>query len=128
MKFDGPIATARAYSTRTHTAECTVTRPGAGDPVFDPDTGTYTNPADQTVYEGACLVVPTGGERVQQFGEGPVTTREHTVSIADLDTEFRVGDTVSITASRDGTFTLTVMDVPKSELVTVRRLVCEEVL
>lgn len=118
------------YAGRLHTATCTITRP-AGAPVYDPETNSYTPGSTIEVYAGPCQVLPSGGERVQQFGEGPITTREHTVSIADLTVDARVGDTVTVTATRDPLLVdrrLVVLDVPKSEHVTVRRLVCEEVL
>lgn len=131
MSLTGPLDTAAAYSARLHAATCTITRPGAGDPVFDSNTGTYTNPPPTTVYTGACLFTPDGGDRVQQFGEGPVVTRTYTVGIEDTSIEFRVEDTVTIDTARDPQavgMELVVLDVPKSEHVTVRRLSCEEVL
>jgi hypothetical protein len=45
---------ARAESLMSDT--CRITRPGDGDPVFDPNTGTYTDPPPVTVYEGPCRI------------------------------------------------------------------------
>lgn len=115
----------------THSATCTITKPGAGDPVFDENTGTYTDPAPVTVYTGACSVRPTGGDRVQEFGEGPVVTRQYTIGITDLDAAVEPGHDVTIDTCRDPQIVgkaLVVLDVPKSELVITRQLICEEVL
>lgn len=128
----GPSPGMALHEARWHTATCTITRPGAGEPVFDPETGGYTDPPPDTIYTGDCLVTPEGGDRVQQFGEGPVVLRSYTVQIADTTTAVKVGDTITVTGSRDPLLaadrTLVVLDVPKSELVTVRRLIAEEVL
>lgn len=35
---------------------CRITRPGDGVPVFDEDTGQYTNPEPVVVYEGKCRI------------------------------------------------------------------------
>lgn len=127
----GPSPGLASLQARWHTATCTITRPGTGDPVFDPITGTITDPPPTAVYTGPCLVTPEGGDRVQQFGEGVVVTRTYSVSIEDTSVVVKVGDTVTVTASRDPLAvdrTMTVLDVPKSELLTVRRLTVEEVL
>lgn len=38
---------------------CIITRPGVGEPVFDPATGTYTDPARVTVFTGPCRLQVT---------------------------------------------------------------------
>jgi hypothetical protein len=128
----GPTARLERFRARWHTATCTISRPQDAK-TFDPDTGRYDDPPTVTVYAGACLAVPTGGDRVQEFGEGPVTLRSYIVTIMDRAVDVQVGDTVTVTSSRrdpllgDG-LELVVLDVPKSELATARRLVCEETL
>lgn len=116
---------------RWHTATCTITRAG-GDPVRNEETGQLEPAPPVTVYTGPCLVTPEGGDRVVEFGGEPVALRSYTVSIADLTADVHVEDTVTVTASRDPLLdagrALRVLDVPKSELATVRRLSCEEVL
>lgn len=115
---------------RWQTATCTISR-SAGEPVRNEETGQLEPPPPTTVYAGQCLVTPEGGDRVQEFGEGPVVTRTAVVSIDDITVDVRVGDTVTVTASRDPLMvdrSMTVLDVPRSELVTVRRLTVEEVL
>lgn len=119
-----------AYSGRQHTATCTITRAG-GDPVRNEETGQLEPPAPTTVYAGPCLVTPEGGDRVVEFGGEPTVIRSYTVSISDLTVDVHVEDLVTITDSRDPLAVgreLRVLDVPKSELVTVRRMVAEEVL
>lgn len=131
MTFTGPLAAAAHYSRRTQSATCTITRPGDGEPVFDPETGTYTDPADVTVYTGSCLVLPTGGDRVQQFGEGPVVLRSFDVTLSGLDDGVEVGDSITVAHDTDPRLdgmALTVLDVQSSSLPTNRRLVAEEVL
>lgn len=117
----------------THSATCTITKPDpdAPDPTMDPETGLYPDPAAITVYTGPCSVRPTGGDRVQEFGEGPVVTRQYTVGITDLTAAVEPGHDVTIDTCRDPQIvdkTLVVLDVPKSELVITRQLICEEVL
>lgn len=126
----GPSPGMVEHQSRWHTAACTISRSG-GDPVRNETTGQLEPAPSTTVYTGPCLVTPEGGDRVVNFGEGPVVTRQHTVQIEDLTVDVQVEDTVSITASRDPLAvgrTMRVLDVPKSELVTVRRLTVEEVL
>ena len=96
--------------------------------MFDPNTGTITDPADETVYTGSCLVVPTGGARVVEFGEGPVTVKTYDVVIGGPVTGIEVGDSVAVTSTRDpdlDAMTLTVLEVIKSELIANRRIICE---
>ena len=38
---------------------CTITRTGVSEPVFDPETGQYTDPARLTVYTGKCRIQVT---------------------------------------------------------------------
>lgn len=119
-----------AYERRWQTATCTITRAG-GDPVRNEETGQLEPAPPVEVYAGPCLVTPEGGDRVQEFGEGPTVTRTYTVQIEDLTVDVHVEDTVTITASRDPLAVgriMRVLDVPRSELVTVRRLTVEEVL
>lgn len=147
MTLPGPSARLVELQARWHTATCIITRSDPDtEPVLDPNTGTYTPPDPVTVYSGACLVTPEGSDRVEQFGEQPVPLRRYTVSISDLTADVRVGDTIWITVSHDPLLTgdaaysdtyiggylvgqaLVVLDVPKSELATVRRLRAEEIL
>lgn len=126
----GPSPGMVHHQARWQTATCTISRVGV-DPVRNEETGQLEPATPVEVYTGACLVTPEGGDRVQEFGEGPTVTRTYTVQIEDLTVDVHVEDTVTITASRDPLAvdrTMRVLDVPKSELVTVRRITCEEVL
>ena len=121
---------AAVYGRRLNRSTCVVSRPG-GEPVFDPDTGTYTDPEDVEVYSGGCKIAPTGGERVVEFGEGPVTIRTYDVNLDGPVAGIEVGDTVTVSGSRDPKLNgtdLVVLDVPGSDWMTNRHLVVEEQL
>lgn len=79
---------------------CTITR-GGGDPVFDPNTGTYTTPAGTTVYTGKCEVQITDGlnARAADVGGTEVTLSRLTVKIPMSVEGVQVDDIVTITAS-----------------------------
>lgn len=131
MNLSGPLSAISGYGQRLQTATCVISRPGEGDPVFDPETGGYTDPPAQTIYSGNCLVVPTGGDRVQEFGEGPVVTRNYDITLDGLTDAVHVGDTVIVASAADDRLDgmeLTVLDVVSSSLPTNRRIVAEEVL
>ena len=122
------IDAATAYGQRMNRSTCVVSRPG-GEPVFDPNTGTYTDPEPTTVYDGACKIVPTGGERVVEFGEGPVTLRTYLVTLDGTTGAPQIGDDVSVSGSRDPRINaagLVVLDVPGSDYLSNRQLVVEE--
>lgn len=79
---------------------CTITRDG-GAPTFDPNTGTYTDPAGSTVYTGACQVQLSDGlsARSSEAGGTELITSRVTVKIPVSATGVRVGDVVTITAA-----------------------------
>ena len=121
---------AKAYGRRLMHSTCVVSRPD-GEPVFDPDTGQYVDPPSQTLYDGPCKVVPTGGERVVEFGEGPVTVRTYDINLDGPASGIEVGDMVTVSGSRDPKLNgaeLVVLDVPGSDWMTNRHLVVEEQL
>lgn len=130
--LSGPLASAAAYVARHQRATCTVTRADpAGVPVFDPDTGTYTDPADLGIYAGACQVLPVGADRVVQFGDGATSLRQYDVTLNGLSETVHVQDTVTVASDHDPDLDgleLRVLDVRKSSLPTNRRLLCEEVI
>lgn len=118
---------AAVYGQRLNRSACTVTRESAG--TFEPDTGQYGNPTVTTIYDGPCKIVPTGGERVVEFGEGPVTLRTYLVTLDGTTAGPQIGDVVSVTGSRDPRIndaTLVVLDVPGSDYLSNRQLVVEE--
>lgn len=126
----GPSPGLAHHQSRWATASCTISRP-AGDPVFDPATGTYTDPVSITVYSGPCQVAPVGADRVVQFGEQPTSLRQYDVTIVGLAEAVQVEDLVTVSSSADPQLDgleLRALDVKKGSLPTNRRLTCEEVL
>ena len=102
-----------------------------GEPVFDPDTGNYTEPSALSIYTGPSLVMPVGQDRVTQFGDGPVSLRQYQVTLTGLGTTIHVEDLVTVADTADPDLDgleLRVLDVRKSSLPTNRRLLCEEVI
>lgn len=99
-----PFLRAEAESRMTDT--CRITRPGDGEPVFNPETGQYDDPAPVITYEGKCRISPrqsgasastaTAGDASWQVGEFPL----HLPAIgSEL---VRVGHTVTyLTAKHD---------------------------
>lgn len=128
----GPSPGIAAHHARWHTSTCTVTREDpAGVPTFNPADGTYTDPADLTVYTGRCLVMPVGQDRVTQFGDRPTSLRRYYVTVTGLTAAIYVEDLVTVTDQADPNLDgvqLRVLDVRKASLPTNRRLMCEETL
>lgn len=112
---------------------CTITR-GGGDPVFDPNTGTYTTPAPSTIYTGVCEVQISDGLNAQQTEAGGqvVTERRVTLKVPMSVTGVEVDDIATITASLldpdlvDQTFR--VMGTFAKSFATARRLQVEETI
>lgn len=111
--------------------ECTITRAGVGAPVFDPATGTYTDPAPTTQYQGKCRVKPRDlVDRVVQAGDQPTSIWPYLVSIPFGAADVTVDDVITITASADPTLVdreLRVRSATRGTNITARRLGCEEV-
>lgn len=121
-----------SYARRLQNAACTITRPGDGDPVFDPETGEYDDPERVTTYTGSCMVQPASGERVVEFGEGPVSLRTFEFHLSGQADDVAIGQQVSVTGSRDDQLDasekLVVIDVAKSTTFTNRVVIVEEQL
>lgn len=79
---------------------CAITRAG-GAPTFDPNTGTYTDPADSPVYTGACEVQISDGlnASTSEVGGQVVTERRVTVKVPVSAEGIQIDDVVTITAS-----------------------------
>ena len=125
MSLDGLSIVAAKHRTAT----ATITRPGAGDPTYDPNTNSYTNPTEDTVHTGPCSIAPAGSDRVVDFGDGPVTIRTYTVRLSGAVEGIQVGDDLAVSGSRDPKLngvTLQVLDILGSTWVTDRTLLCEE--
>lgn len=113
------------------TDTCTITRAGAGERTFNATTNSYTDPADTTVYTGACRVKPSAlsGNTTAQAGEREVSLWPYSVSIPFAETA-ELDDVVTVTASADPSLvgrTLRVRSVARGTYLTARRLDCEEV-
>ena len=120
---------AAVYGRRLNRSTCVITRVVKGE--FNHDTGKYDDDTEIEVYSGGCKIVPTGGERVVEFGEGPVTIRTYDVNLDGPVAGVEVGDTVTVSGSRDPKLNgaeLVVLDVPGSDWMTNRHLVVEEQL
>jgi hypothetical protein len=80
---------------------CTITRAGAGDTTFDPNTGTYTDAADSTIYTGPCEVQIQDGlnAREAEAGGTELLVSRVTVKIPVAVEGVRAGDVVTVTAS-----------------------------
>ena len=59
MSVEGILRRGRRRRAELMRSRCRILRPGSTDPVFDPVTGTYTNPAETVIYDGICQVKPT---------------------------------------------------------------------
>ncbi len=119
----------RHREARLFDSACTVTRPGEGEPVFDPDTGTYVNPPAVEVYTGPCLVRPVErASRVVEAGGAAVSLRTYDVTLP-AGTPVEVADTVTVTVSPDAGLVgqaMRVLDVPYDEWQVNRRVVAED--
>lgn len=127
----GLLSAGRAQAESLMTDACTITRAGAGEPVFDPETGGYTDPPAVTVYEGKCRVQMRGAAAVQnaQLGGEDVTFYDVEVSLPITVTDVEVGDLVTMTAAAfdDGLAgtSYRVHGLHAKSQATARRLLCE---
>lgn len=99
---------------------CTVTRAG-GEPMWDPDTGSYTPPMGGSVYTGPCRIKPREVAQDVQAGEQEVGVRRYDVALPhDTATVVQVGDVLTVTASSDGWLVGRVLAVTGVEIATAR--------
>lgn len=130
MSFVPNLDVLAGYARNFQQASCTITVEVEGD--FNPDTGTYDPPTVTVVYDGSCLVQPTPGARVVEFGEGPTSLRTYEIHLSGQAADVEVGHDVSVSGSRDeqldASDSLVVIDVEKSSTFTNRRIIVEEQL
>lgn len=129
--FTGVLTGGRDLAEALMVDGCTITRPGAGVPVFDPNTGTYPNADATPVYTGKCRVqlADSLDVRTQEFGALAVNLNRVTVSIPIDATDVQTEDVVTVTSAvhdpvlvgRD----FTVQGVPAKTHATARRLEAE---
>jgi hypothetical protein len=126
----GPSRQLIAAEARWQVASVTIARPG-GDPVFDPDTGTYEPAPPAVVYAGPCDVHPVGRDEVVEYGEGPQSLRQYDVKLTGMDADIRVGDDATFVSAADPSLdglAMQVVDVKKRARPTNRWIVCEEAM
>lgn len=120
------LPTLRAEAEAAMPDTCTITRSG-GEPVFDPNTGTYTPAAPSTVYTGRCRVQAKADE-VVAAGDQPVTLRRFTASLPVATSGIEVDDVLTVTDSADADLvglSLRVVDAKSGTWLVARRLTLE---
>lgn len=134
----GDLAELRAQAEEQITeggATCIITRPGAGASTMDQTTLQYSGPADETVYEGGCLVQDAGQIANATGGQSATGVTGSTQGrIVKLPVAASVGvrqnDVVEITANpADPELVgrkMTVRGLHHKTMATTRRLVCTE--
>ena len=126
----GPSLQLTAGEARWNVATVVITRP-SGPPVFDPDTGLYTDPPPTTIYTGPCDVHAVGRDEVVEYGEAPHSLRQYDIKLNGMDAIVWVGDDATFTTDRDPALngrTMQVVDVKKRARPTNRWIVCEEAM
>lgn len=76
-----------------------------GERMWDPATGTYTEPVEITVYDGPCQIKPTfsPAERSTDSGDRPVVLQSYEAVLPwGASSEVDSGDFAIVTASDDG--------------------------
>jgi hypothetical protein len=132
MSARGAVLAGRRAAEALQTDACTITRPGAGDGMFDPATGATTPPAPLTVYTGQCRVrMPTIADRERTSGEHQWTLQDAVLSLPADTAGVQEQDSVTITASElDVDLPGTVWAVTaflRGSQTTARRIVIREV-
>lgn len=109
---------------------CTVTR-ASGEPVFDANTGTYTDPNPTTIYTGACRIAPLPvQDRAVLFGEASVDLVAYRATFPYNAPQFIKDDRVNVTTSQDSQLIGRVLEVHSYEVKTLqtkRRVLLQEV-
>lgn len=120
----------RPVANATMTATCDITRPDPDSPpVFDPETGTTTQPTITVVTQSPCRVQETDtGSASEAVAAGQqITAHTYLVTLPYPTDEVEIDDTVTITAASDPSLTgrgLTVADVMRGSLLWERDLIC----
>lgn len=131
VSIDTAIALFRGVGQRDFRSTCTITRPGAGERVFDPDANAYTDPTPTSVYTGPCKVRRTDRSgNDTQAGEQTLRLQDLEVTLP-ADTAVAEGDVVTIDSSPDPALvdkTLRITDVLSDDQQVNRRCLVEEVV
>lgn len=129
MLTAGELASMRATAEETFVDSCTINEP-SGPPVFDPDTGEYSEVPGALVLSSPCLIAPTGGERVVVVGGEVVTLRTYTVRLPWDSVGIAVDHVINWTAADPGMDdkALRVVDVTGRTTPIERVLIAEDTL
>jgi hypothetical protein len=114
----------RPVAESTFTAIITFKRPD-GAPVFDPDTGTTTQPT-VTVYSGPCRIQELQREHTTIDPAQRITIRRYQVSLTIQATGLRLDDVGTVDAANDPSLIgrgLRVIDVQRGSLTFQRDLI-----
>lgn len=107
---------------------CLITR-GSGDPIFDEDTGTYTQ-GSSTLYAGRCRVQASLMAAEQDAGDAFNIVNRVTISVPIGTLGLAKGDLVTITEAADNPQILNaqyrVRSIQDKSQATAVRLECEE--
>lgn len=128
MSRELAIAAGRAAAEKGMTDACTITRPGSGEPTFDPETGQYDEPERVTVYMGSCRVqyVDSPPTHPDTQTRRPVVRGSELQLPVEISTNVAVNDIAVITASQYDPDLVgrkyTVGDDPAKSHATARRL------
>lgn len=122
----------RAQAESLMVDECTITAPGTGEPVYDPETNTTTIPPGPEIYSGKCRIQLTAAS-----GDRPLVaidqrlTVQHTISIPVGAALVTPDCTVLITASAHDPANVgrrfLVRAVVRKSFATAQRFQAEEV-
>lgn len=106
MSVESILRLGRARRESLMQSTCRISRP-AGEPVFDPDTGSYTAPGTTVIYEGKCQLKPTfsPAEREGSSGQREVALNAYDLVLpwdaANLVGPVQIEDTAEILSGDD---------------------------
>ena len=131
MITPGELEQLRSDETALLPDTCTVTRAGAGAPVFNEGTGGYTNPAPVEIYDGVCRISPLPvQDRAALFGEKGIDLVAYQATFPHDAPAFQKDDILNVTASADTQLVgrhLEVHGFEVKSLQTKRRVLLQEV-
>lgn len=113
----------------TMTARCTIDRDGTGDPVWDEDTGTWTQPARVVLHTDVpCRIQQQKQPQVADVGQQQVSTHDYLVPVPITITDVELGQQLLVTVNLDDPSLvgrrLEITDVQRGSLAWERDLVC----
>lgn len=128
---ESELAQLRADEVELMPDACTVTRAGAGPRVLDDNTGTYTDPPRDTIYQGAVRISPLPvQDRAVIFGERAVDLVAYEATFPHDAPVFKKDDLLEVDESADSQLVgrrLEVHGYEVKSLQTKRRVLLQEV-